>query len=86
MGVLYHRRSPIDHLLELRGALREGGQLVLETLVIEGGDDRVLVPAGRYAKMRNVWFIPTPTMLETLVRPMWLQGNQNGRLDADQSR
>ncbi|MGB5671884.1 MAG: tRNA 5-methoxyuridine(34)/uridine 5-oxyacetic acid(34) synthase CmoB, partial [Sedimenticolaceae bacterium] len=65
MGVLYHRRSPIDHLLELRGALREGGQLVLETLVIEGVDDRVLVPAGRYAKMRNVWFIPTPTMLET---------------------
>jgi tRNA (mo5U34)-methyltransferase len=64
MGVLYHRRSPIDHLLELRGALRPGGQLVLETLVIEGREDQALIPRGRYAKMRNVWFIPTPAMLE----------------------
>ena len=64
MGVLYHRRSPLDHLLELRGALRAGGQLVLETLVIEGDDKQVLLPSGRYAKMRNVWFIPTPGMLQ----------------------
>ena len=64
MGVLYHRRSPVDHLLELRGALRPGGQLLLETLVIEGDEGQVLVPSGRYAKMRNVWFIPTPGMLQ----------------------
>ena len=68
MGVLYHRRSPMDHLYELRGCLRQGGELVLETLVIEGALGTVLVPSGRYAKMRNVWFIPTP---ETLV--VWLQ-------------
>ncbi len=68
MGVLYHRRSPLDHLTELHGALRPGGQLVLETLVVEGGADRVLVPEGRYAKMRNVWFIPTPALLETWLR------------------
>lgn len=68
MGVLYHRRSPFDHLMELRAALRPGGQLVLETLVIEGGEDQVLVPRGRYAKMRNVWFIPTPEMLENWLR------------------
>ena len=68
MGVLYHRRSPIDHLMELRTALRPGGQLVLETLVIEGGEDQLLVPRGRYAKMRNVWFIPTPAMLENWLR------------------
>lgn len=63
MGVLYHRRSPIDHLYELRAALRPGGELILETLVIEGGAGQVLVPEGRYAKMRNVWFIPTPATL-----------------------
>jgi tRNA (mo5U34)-methyltransferase len=68
MGVLYHRRSPLDHLLELRGALRPGGQLVLETLVIDGPSDRVLVPSDRYAKMRNVWFIPSPGMLEGWLR------------------
>ncbi|WP_082054000.1 tRNA 5-methoxyuridine(34)/uridine 5-oxyacetic acid(34) synthase CmoB [Methyloterricola oryzae] len=59
MGVLYHRRSPMDHLLELKGLLRPGGELVLETLVLEGEGERVLVPEGRYAQMRNVWFIPT---------------------------
>jgi len=64
MGVLYHRRSPIDHLLALRGALRRRGQLVLETLVIEGDGDALLVPRERYAKMRNVWFIPTTAQLE----------------------
>ncbi|MCA9945119.1 MAG: tRNA 5-methoxyuridine(34)/uridine 5-oxyacetic acid(34) synthase CmoB [Anaerolineales bacterium] len=64
MGVLYHRRSPLDHLLTLREALRPGGELVLETLIIDGDVGQVLVPEGRYAQMRNVWFIPTvPTLL-----------------------
>ncbi len=63
MGVLYHRRSPLDHLYELRACLRSGGQLVLETLIIEGEEGVSLMPEGRYAKMRNVWFFPTiPTM------------------------
>ena len=59
MGVLYHRRSPIDHLLELRDSLVPGGELILETLVIDGGLGEVLVPEDRYAKMRNVWFLPS---------------------------
>jgi tRNA (mo5U34)-methyltransferase len=63
MGVLYHRRSPMDHLQELRDCLRPGGQLVLETLVIEGGPGAVLVPEGRYARMGNVWFLPGPETL-----------------------
>jgi tRNA (mo5U34)-methyltransferase len=68
MGVLYHRRSPIDHLLELRDCLRAGGELILETLVIDGGLNQVLLPADRYAKMRNVWFLPS---CDTLMG--WLQ-------------
>ncbi len=64
MGVFYHRRSPIDHLLELRHKLRSGGELVLETLVIEGGVNDVLVPDDRYAMMRNVWFLPSCAALE----------------------
>lgn len=68
MGVLYHRRSPFDHLLTLRDALRAGGQLVLETLVIEGGLGDVFVPEGRYAQMRNVWFLPSTTTLISWLR------------------
>lgn len=69
MGVLYHRRSPMDHLRELKDLLRRGGQLVLETLVIDNKEkDLALVPEGRYAKMRNVWFIPSPTTLLSWLR------------------
>lgn len=63
MGVLYHRRSAIDHLIQLKTCLRPGGELVLETLVIEGDEQQVLVPVDRYAKMRNVWFIPSVAAL-----------------------
>ena len=77
MGVLYHRRSPLDHLAELRAALRPGGELVLETLVIEGNDKEALVPPGRYARMNNVWFLPSPQALVT-----WLEkvGFENVRI------
>ena len=63
MGVLYHRRSPIDHLTGLRDTLVPGGQLVLETLVVDGDEDTVFVPPGRYARMGNVWFLPSPAAL-----------------------
>lgn len=68
MGVLYHRRSPFAHLAALKGTLRKGGELVLETLAIEGEAGQVLVPEGRYAKMRNVWFIPSPDTLASWLR------------------
>jgi tRNA (mo5U34)-methyltransferase len=68
MGVLYHRRAPFEHLGELFDALRPGGELVLETLVVEGDAGRVLVPEDRYAMMRNVWFIPSPAALLVWLR------------------
>lgn len=77
MGVLYHRRSPIEHLLALRNSLRSGGELVLETLIIAGKAGDTLMPQQRYAKMRNVWFIPSCATLLT-----WMQrcGFNNIRL------
>jgi tRNA (mo5U34)-methyltransferase len=68
MGVLYHRRSPLDHILQLRDCLKPGGELVLETLVIEGDENAVLMPEDRYARMGNVWFIPSVAMLEKWLR------------------
>ena len=59
MGVLYHRRSPIDFLYQLKAQLAKGGELVLETLIVDGDEHTVLVPGERYAKMRNVWFLPS---------------------------
>jgi tRNA (mo5U34)-methyltransferase len=61
MGVMYHRRDPAAHLQLLRDQLRPGGELVLETLIVTSGP--LLVPAQRYARMRNVWSIPDRTTL-----------------------
>ena len=63
MGVLYHRRSPLDTLAAMQKTLRRGGQLVLETLIIEGDEDLALCPQKRYAKMNNVYFLPTVACL-----------------------
>jgi len=68
LGVLYHRRSPVDHLQELMSFLRPGGELVLETLVVPGDQYTILVPEDRYAKMANVWFLPSTAALENLLR------------------
>ena len=66
MGVLYHRRSPIDHLTQLKQCLKPGGELILETLVTTQQD--LIMPEDRYAKMRNVWFIPSVPLLVTWLR------------------
>jgi tRNA (mo5U34)-methyltransferase len=68
MGVLYHQRSPLDHLAQLRQALRPGGQLVLETLFLPGDEAAARTPPGRYARMRNVWLLPTLAELSTWLR------------------
>ena len=70
LGILYHRRSPMDHLQALNDCLRPGGQLVLETLIIEGELGDTLVPEGRYARMGNVWFLPSCDTLQSWLRKM----------------
>jgi tRNA (mo5U34)-methyltransferase len=67
MGVLYHRRDPLEHLRTLRAHVKPGGQLVLETLVADSIQGEILVPAERYARMKNVWSVPTvPTAMRWL--------------------
>jgi tRNA (mo5U34)-methyltransferase len=63
MGVLYHRKDPLEHILRLKRLLRPGGELVLETLVVEGPEGYELIPESRYAQMRNVWHLPSPGTL-----------------------
>jgi len=58
MGVLYHRRDPIEMLKELKSGLKKNGEIILDTLIIEGNEEIALTPL-RYAKMKNVYFIPT---------------------------
>jgi tRNA (mo5U34)-methyltransferase len=68
MGVLYHQREPLEHLAELRETLRPDGELVLETLIFPGDEALVHRPEHRYARMRNVWHLPTASALEKWLR------------------
>jgi tRNA (mo5U34)-methyltransferase len=68
MGVLYHQRSPIDHLRQLRQTLRPDGQLVLETIYLPGDSAFARTPEDRYARMRNVWLLPSISELN-----IWMQ-------------
>ncbi|WWO99957.1 MAG: tRNA 5-methoxyuridine(34)/uridine 5-oxyacetic acid(34) synthase CmoB [Candidatus Dasytiphilus stammeri] len=59
MGVIYHKRSPLDHLIHLKNQLVSGGELILETLIWREETSKIFMPRKRYANMRNVWFIPS---------------------------
>ncbi|MCR9204771.1 MAG: tRNA 5-methoxyuridine(34)/uridine 5-oxyacetic acid(34) synthase CmoB [Halobacteriovoraceae bacterium] len=59
MGIVYHHRHPIQQFLDIREALKPGGVVYLETIGIPGDESYALFPEDRYARMKNVWFVPT---------------------------
>lgn len=71
MGILYHHRSPLQQLFDMRMALRPGGTLVLETIGIPGDEEVAITPDENYAGMKNIWLLPTLPMLIK-----WLERNK----------
>jgi tRNA (mo5U34)-methyltransferase len=65
MGIFYHHRDPLDHLMKIREALKPNGSLFLETIGIAGMGHELFIPTERYAGMPNVWMLPT---LNALIR------------------
>ncbi len=68
MGVLYHRRDPLEHLQRLFQHAKVGGTIVLETIILDSDETIELIPENRYAGMRNVWSIPSPSKVRS-----WLE-------------
>ncbi len=64
LGVLYHRSDPIGSLKSLYRGLNSGGELILDTFMIDGDDEVSLTPKKRYSKIPNVYFIPTINALK----------------------
>ncbi len=64
LGVLYHRSDPIGSLKSLYKALNRGGELILDTFMIDGEEDICLTPKERYSKIPNIYFIPTINALK----------------------
>lgn len=70
MGIVYHRRHPLEQLSDIYQALRPSGQLLLETLIYPGEESVAFFPPDRYASMKNVWFIPTRNCLFNWLKRM----------------
>ena len=73
MGVLYHQRNPESHLNLLASHLKEGGQIILETLIVPDKYGQALIPKSSYANMSNVWFIHSRKGLEDLINKLGLK-------------
>ncbi|MEC8678016.1 MAG: tRNA 5-methoxyuridine(34)/uridine 5-oxyacetic acid(34) synthase CmoB [Candidatus Margulisiibacteriota bacterium] len=67
MGIMYHHRSPVDLLKIIRSVARPSVKLFFDTLIIPGDEDLVLFPKDRYAKMPNVYFLPTESALKNML-------------------
>tara|TARA_B100000674_G_scaffold496175_2_gene525623 strand:- start:10564 stop:11547 length:984 start_codon:yes stop_codon:yes gene_type:complete len=68
MGIMYHHRSPMALLQSIRSIGVLGGTLFFDTLIMDGTDEFALFPKGRYAKMPNVYFIPTMACLKNMLQ------------------
>ena len=68
MGIVYHHRNPIQILNRLLKTIRVGGFAIIESQTIPGEGTMALFPQERYAKARNVYFVPTCDCLINWVR------------------
>ena len=68
LGVLYHRSDPVATLKALYSGLNPGGELILDTFMIDGDEQVALCPAKTYSKIPNVYFVPTINALKN-----WLE-------------
>ena len=64
LGVLYHRSDPVAMLKSLFKGLNKGGELILDTFMIDGEDEICLTPRDRYSKIPNIYFVPTVSALK----------------------
>ena len=64
LGVLYHRSDPVAMLKSLYKGLNKGGELILDTFMIDGEEEMCLTPRDRYSKIPNIYFVPTVNALK----------------------
>lgn len=64
LGVLYHRSDPVAMIKALAQGLAEGGEIYLDTFIMEGDEPYALCPSEGYSKITNIYFVPTLKALE----------------------
>ncbi|MBZ7990984.1 MULTISPECIES: tRNA 5-methoxyuridine(34)/uridine 5-oxyacetic acid(34) synthase CmoB [unclassified Campylobacter] len=64
LGVIYHRSDPVQMLKQLKQSLNTNGIVFLDTIYFDSEQPFALVPDTSYAKMSNVYFIPSIKALQ----------------------
>ena len=59
LGVLYHRPDPVGTLKSLNRGLNKGGEILIDTFMIDSEEEVSLTPHDRYSKIPNIYFIPS---------------------------
>lgn len=67
-GILYHHRNPLELLAGVHRVMKPGAVLLVESQSIPGSEPIAFCPPDRYAKARNIYFIPTPACIESWLR------------------
>ena len=68
MGILYHRKNPLETLMHIRDSMAPNGQIIIESAGIPGEESIALFPESSYGKAKNIFFMPTVTCMKN-----WLQ-------------
>lgn len=65
LGILYHFPDPVSILLKMKEALAPKGRIIIDCQGIPGEESVALIPPGRYAGAKGIWYLPTLTCLQT---------------------
>jgi tRNA (mo5U34)-methyltransferase len=69
MGILYHQTDPIKTLRKIYRSLKPSGEVIIDCQGIPGDESVALLPSGRYAHARGIWYLPTlPCLINWLRR------------------
>lgn len=68
MGILYHHSDPLSVLKLCANALRAGGTLLVETIVIAGEGSQALFVPGKYTGAKGFYWLPTLECLHSWLR------------------
>jgi len=89
MGIIYHRRNPVETLKLINSSMKRGGTLILESSGIPGDEPYCLFPDGRYMKAPGYWFLPTASALKNMLSRTGfhkIEIFENFKLDVEEQR
>ena len=65
--IFYHQKNPLELIEACHKLVKPEGVLILETMVVDGEESSLFFPPDRYAKARNVYFLPTISSLKSIL-------------------